>query len=180
MTIGAPSTLGRDLGSLVLDQVQVRAWERMLFVECGDGWVVEEAWRRARRGYACGVDRSAALIARANASRAVPGAVEFMTWDGRHLPCPRESFHVVVAWLAPRSTAELVELLAEMHRVTMPRGEVHLLDLSSASSSAMPVFGPDLRETVARAGFQLVGPADSNIPLRSLWRLRKAAPAIVA
>src|SRR5258705_7666086 len=74
--------LQRARGLVLLDQGRIRAWERLLFVECGDGWVVEEAWRRARRGYACGVDRSAKLVARANALRAVPGALEFSTWDG--------------------------------------------------------------------------------------------------
>jgi len=33
----------RDLDLLVLDTVKSQAWERLLFVGCGDGWIAEEA-----------------------------------------------------------------------------------------------------------------------------------------
>lgn len=59
----------RDLELFVLDAITIQAWDRLLFVGCGDGWIVEEAWRRAVRAYACGVDVSPELVTRAAALR---------------------------------------------------------------------------------------------------------------
>src|SRR5437660_1388127 len=56
--------LQRGLDLLVLDAMRIQAWERLLFLQCGAGWIVEEAWRRALRVYACGLDTSPALVAR--------------------------------------------------------------------------------------------------------------------
>src|SRR2546430_9635072 len=55
-TVDVPARRGLDL--LVLDHVRIQAWDRILFVECGDGWIAEEAWRRALRAYVCGLDTS--------------------------------------------------------------------------------------------------------------------------
>jgi hypothetical protein len=85
---------------LVLDQVRLKAWDRLLFVECGDGSIAEEASRRALRAYACGLDRSPAHVALARQLREVPAKLEFKTWDGRRLPCPERGFDRVVATLA--------------------------------------------------------------------------------
>lgn len=150
---GAP-TSRRDLDACILDQVQLRAFDRSLCLECGDGWVVEEAWRRTRRGYACGVDRSETLIARANASRAVPGGIEFKAWDGRQLPYPEGSFHVVLALSAPASHPELVNLLAEMQRVLQRGGEMHFVDANGALDNGDQPIGSELIDTLTWAGFQ--------------------------
>jgi len=91
----------RALDLLVLDRVSIRAWERVLFVQCGDGWIVEEAWRRAQRAYVCGLDTSPAQVERARRLREVRGKVEFMAWDGRTLPVPDAAFDRVVAILSP-------------------------------------------------------------------------------
>ena len=151
--ISGPSTSLRNLDVRVLDHVQLRAFDRFLCLECGDGWVVEEAWRRARRGYSCGVDRSEALIARANASRAVPGGVEFKTWDGRQLPYPNDCFHVVLAFFAPSNPPDLINLLAELQRVLRPGGEMHFVDASGASAGGQQSFASELVHTLTRAGF---------------------------
>src|SRR2546428_528822 len=50
----------------LLDELRIWGWGRLLFLECGDGWVAEEAWRRMAKGYVCGLARSPRLVAVAN------------------------------------------------------------------------------------------------------------------
>src|ERR1051325_2443407 len=83
----------------VLDRVKIQAWDRILFVQCGDGWIVEEAWRRAMRAYVCGLDTSDADIALATQLREVPGKVEFKTWDGQRLPVADRAMRAYVCGL---------------------------------------------------------------------------------
>ena len=144
----------RDLDLLVLDVVRIQAWERLLFIGCGDGWIVEEAWRRAVRAYACGLDMSPALVARAAELRGVPGKLEFSTWDGARLPCADESFHRVIATFTLQPPRDPAGVLVEMHRVLHPGGHVYLLEVDRRSArvpddSVPPAFGAALR----RAGF---------------------------
>src|SRR6266566_4489438 len=75
----AGEALGRQraLDLRVLEQVRITAWDRLLFVECGDGWLVEEAWRRLGKGCAWGLSTSPQLIDLAVRLRSVPGRVEF-------------------------------------------------------------------------------------------------------
>lgn len=77
-----------------------------------------------------------------------------MTWDGRNLPYPRESFHVVVALFAPASPPDLVEFLADMQRVVRPGGDMHFVDAGSRLGGGVHAFKPELIETLTRAGFQ--------------------------
>jgi trans-aconitate methyltransferase len=70
------------LGQQLLDQVRVKAWDRVLFIECGDGWIVEEAWRRAPRAYMCGLDLSPGHTELAKRLREVPGRLEFQSRSG--------------------------------------------------------------------------------------------------
>jgi len=64
---------------LLLDLAPIRAWERLLFVQCGDGWIAEEAWRRVLKGFACGLDTTPGHVARASELRGVPDKLEFRT-----------------------------------------------------------------------------------------------------
>ncbi len=121
-------SLQRCCSIALLDRVRIEAWQRLLFLECGDGWIVEEAWRRARRGYACGVDMSAALVARATELRGVPGTLEFKTWDGSRLPCPSGFFQSVMSTLTLDRCADPAEVLGEMHRVLQPGGNAYLFE----------------------------------------------------
>lgn len=148
------SRLPRDLALLVLDRMKIGAWDRFLFVECGDGWVVEEVWRRVVRGYACGVDRSPTLVDLATRLRGVPGKVEFKTWDGRRLPCPDRAFERVVAIFALARRADSAALLRELQRVVRPEGDVYLLELACLGDGG-PEDAPDaeLRRLLEQAGF---------------------------
>ena len=143
----------RDLDLFVLDAVTIQAWDRLLFIGCGDGWMVEEAWRRAVRAYACGVDTSPALVARATELRGVPGKLDFQTWDGQRLPFEDGAFQRVIAVFAMNAPLGPTGVLAEMHRVLEPRGHVYLLEIDRRADddgATPPAFGAALH----RAGFR--------------------------
>lgn len=121
--------LRRDWELLLLDLAHLRAWERLLFVQCGDGWMVEEAWRRVLKGFACGLDTSPANVARASELRGVPGKLEFKSWDGTCLPCASQSFDQVFSIFALERCAAPAVLLRELQRVLVPGGDIYLLEL---------------------------------------------------
>jgi len=126
---GATLDIGvrRALDLLVLDHIKVQAWDRVLFVQCGDGWIVEEAWRRAVRAYVCGLDTSAADVELAKQLREVPGKLEFQRWDGQDLPVPDRDFDRVVATFAPGLGQDPTVLCRELRRVLRAEGDAYLL-----------------------------------------------------
>ena len=124
--------LRRDWELLLLDVARVRAWERLLFVACGDGWIAEEASRRVLRGFACGLDRAPQQIARATELRGVAGKLEFKTWDGTHLPCIYRSIHLVFSTFALARCPDPATLLG----VLQPGGELYLLELEQQPAIA--------------------------------------------
>ena len=137
-----PSPAGRDersvpreLDLLVLDEIRIGAWEHVLVVECGDGWAVEEAWRRMTKGYACGVDTSVALVALANRLRAVPGKLEFRPWDGRSLGWPDGSFDRVLSRFALARCADPTAAVREMHRVLRAGGWGYFLEAADGTAA---------------------------------------------
>ena len=137
----------RDLDLFVLDAVTVQAWDRLLFVGCGDGWIVEEAWRRAVRAYACGVDLSPALVTRAAELRGVPGKLEFQAWDGQRLPFEFGAFRRLIAMFTLRTPRGSGGILTELHRVLEPRGHLYLLDIDRRTDddgATPPAFGAGL------------------------------------
>jgi len=145
--------LQRGLDLLVLDVMRIRAWERLLFLECGEGWIVEEAWRRALRVYACGFDTSPALVARANELRGVPGKLEFTTWDGQRLPCPDRSFHRLVSTFTLERSADVGGVLTEMRRVLQPGGDLYLLELDRRPGGAADPAALGFATALQDAGF---------------------------
>ena len=131
----------------VLDHIALKAWDRVLFVECGDGWIAEEAWRRAGRAYVYGLDMSQDDVALAKRIREVPGKVEFETWDGRTLPVPDHSFDRAVAIVVgPRVAA--AALVRDLSRVLRGEGSAYLLH--SAATDA------DIHRELARAAWREV------------------------
>lgn len=143
----------RDWELLLLDLARIRAWERLLFVACGDGWIVEEAWRRAVKGHACGLDTSPALIARATELRGVPAKLEFKTWDGTRVPYPSQSFHRLFSTFALERCADAAALLSEMHRVLQPGGEVYLLEVERWTDGQAESAPATLTAALRGAGF---------------------------
>jgi len=133
----------RALDLFVLDRVKIQAWDRTLFLQCGDGWIVEEAWRRAVRAYVCGLDTSDADVALATQLREVPGKVEFKTWDGRCLPVPDRAFDRVVAILPPLDAT--AALIRDLGRVLRTNGDLYLVYASSVDG--------DVRDALAQAGW---------------------------
>ena len=134
-----------DRAFVLLDRLSIRAWERVLFVECRGGRLAEEAWRRMARGYVCGVDRSRRLIATARRLRGVPGKLEFEVWDGRAIPC--------------RDHPEPEALRTELRRVTRPGGRIYLLSTESAGSPERD-FGGGQRSADATSGARPASPLE--------------------
>lgn len=137
----------RDLDLRILDALRIQAWEPLLFVGCGDGWIAEEAWRRAVRSYVLGLDVSAEAIARAVALRGVPGRLEFRRWDGQRVHCADGSFHRVIAKFALLPSGVPAAVLAELHRVLQPRGHLYLLEVDrrrAADRATPPAFAAAL------------------------------------
>src|ERR1700747_2938221 len=134
----------RALDLFLLDRVKIQAWDRMLFVQCGDGWIVEEAWRRAVRAYVCGLDTSDADIALATQLREGPGKVEFKRGTGQCLPVADHAFARAVATLAPAQAT--TALIRDLSRVLRKNGDVYLLYPVAADG--------DIRTTLAQAGWR--------------------------
>jgi ubiquinone/menaquinone biosynthesis C-methylase UbiE len=131
---------------LVLDQVRSWGWDDILFVECGDGWAAEEAWRRRRtRGHVVALDRSPGLIERASRLRGVVGRVEFATWDGRQLCQTSDTFDQLISSFALQRSADPEALAREMLRVLRPGGELYALEPESSAG--------ETRTVLASAGF---------------------------
>ena len=156
---------------MVLDRVRIRAYDRILFVQCGDGWIVEEAWRRGVRAYVCGLDMSATHVALARQLREVPGKVEFKTWDGRCLPVPDRGFDRVVATFALVQVQDPAALFREVRRVLRAEGDVYLLHSVSSDT--------ELRHALTQAGFAAVQElARSDDQMAVLVHARAALPAV--
>jgi len=124
--------------------MRLQAWDRILFVECGDGWIAEECWRRAARAYVFGVDRSSRQVAAARQLRQVPGKLEFDTWDGSRLPVPDSGFDRVMARCVPVAPGDAAALMREVQRALTPDGDAYLLHAVSDAA--------DLGRSLARAG----------------------------
>jgi len=130
----------------------------MLFVQCGDGWIAEEAWRRMLRGFAYGVDTSPDQVHQATMLRGVPGRVEFSCWDGARLPCANQSFHRAFSTFALERCPDSVLLLSELRRVLHPGGELYILELQpprvwSGEAGVSGTAEPTLAAALLGAGF---------------------------
>src|SRR2546422_3367889 len=136
----------------LLDELRIWGWGRLLFLECGDGWVAEEAWRRMAKGYVCGLARSPRLVAVTTRLRGVPGRLDFKTWDGRRVPYPDGFFDSVVSQCDVRRWSEPVRVLRELRRVVRSGGEIYLV-AADRKTGAGPAYGPpEWRGGAAPAG----------------------------
>lgn len=165
-----------DLG--LLEGLRIRGWERLLFVECGDGWVAEEAWRRMAKGHVCGLDRSPRRVALATRLRAVPGKLDFQAWDGRRVPYPDGFFDAVVSQSDLRRWSEPVRLLRELRRVVRSGGEIYLV--AARRQAAGPAsHGPEWPGLLEQAGLVsddagIPSPGEDGAVDRGWWHARPA------
>jgi ubiquinone/menaquinone biosynthesis C-methylase UbiE len=160
VTLADGATL-RSAEFAIVDELRLWGGERLLFVECGDGWAAEEAWRRMGKGCVCGVDRSSTLVARAARLRDVPGKLEFQTWDGRHLLHPDGWFDSVVFQADVGRWPQPASVLREMRRVARSEGEIYLVEVGASDGGSRT---PDWASLLDQAGLALKGvrlPADA-------------------
>ncbi|MGH7734096.1 MAG: class I SAM-dependent methyltransferase, partial [Gemmatimonadales bacterium] len=157
----------------LLDQVRFGGCDRILFVECGDGWGAEEAWRRAQKAYVFGVDRSRDAVACAERLRRIPGRLEFSLWDGRHLPCADQTFDKVIAAGVLGRARNPAAVLMELRRVLRAGGECYFGE--SGESPELVRLGPSAGFTAVRtlrsaAGTVHQGEADRRWAVRRSYR----------
>ncbi len=164
LTVPAPGEVAaqrRAVELRVLEQVTIKAWDWVLFVECGDGWLVEEAWRHLRKGHVCGLSMSSELVDLAFQLRGAPGKVEFKRWDGRRFPCTDQSFDRVISCVPCGWYLQPAAVLREMARVLRPDGDAYLLEPDGAppevSQPPQTRDSADLGRLLAEAGFSEAG-----------------------
>jgi ubiquinone/menaquinone biosynthesis C-methylase UbiE len=140
---------------LVLTQASLRAWDRVLWLSCGDGWGPEEAWRRMRKGYVCGLDRSLEQVSQAHQLRAVPHTLEFRCWDGCAVPWPARSFNHVISCEAISASPHPETLVSEISRVLVAAGSLSVVEVSEISvpTSAATTTVSHLLAMLVNAGF---------------------------
>lgn len=114
--------------TLVLAYTSLRAWDRVLWLSCGAGWGPEEAWRRMRKGYVCGLERSPEQVSQAEQLRGVPGTLEFASWDGCAIPRTPRSFNRVISCAALSDSPRPDGLLREINRVLLGGGSLSLIE----------------------------------------------------
>lgn len=173
---GPKEALGRRraVDLRVLEQVTIKAWDRLLFVECGDGWLVEEAWRRLGKGCVCGLSTSRPLVDLAVRLRGVPGGVEFKWWDGERFPFPNGSFDRVMSCVPSACYVEPVVVLREMARVLRPDGDAYLLESDGATPEASEALDTtDVERRLVEAGF---GEVQRNRPTPVVIHARRCSP----
>jgi SAM-dependent methyltransferase len=112
----------------LLDRVPLRAWDRILILEGGDGRLAEEARRRIARGYVCGLDLSGQVAEKATQLRGVPGQLEFDVWDGTSLPFDDGAFDRIIAKTVTDGMSKPLALLCELCRVLRPGGEIFVFE----------------------------------------------------
>jgi ubiquinone/menaquinone biosynthesis C-methylase UbiE len=143
----------RAVDLLVLDQVRTKAWDRLLFVECGDGWLAEEAWRRMGKGSVCGLSTSAQLVDLAARLRGVPGRVEFKPWGGDRFPLSDRSFDRVIVCVPWSSLLDPRAVLREVARTLRPEGDAYILESDgSTPTTSHAAQAADLGPLLADAG----------------------------
>ncbi len=103
----------------------------MLWLSCGEGWGPEEAWRRMRKGYVCGMERSPEQVSRAQRLRGIPDILEFKSWDGQTVVWNGRPFDHVISCAALVTSPRPADLLREIHRVLIPGGSLWLVETTA-------------------------------------------------
>lgn len=140
---------------LVLAHTSLRAWDRVLWLGCGAGWGAEEAWRRLRKGYVWGLERSPEQVNQAQQLRGVPGTLEFASWDGCAIPGVPRSFNRVISCAAVSASPRPDKLLREINRVLVGGGSLSLIEATGIHPTGHDPIGAasELLAMLVDAGF---------------------------
>jgi ubiquinone/menaquinone biosynthesis C-methylase UbiE len=111
---------------------ELRPGAAVLDVGCGPGTITRDLARLVAPGPTVGVDRSAEVVAEAEAGAPIAG-LDFRVGDAYALPFPDDSFDVVHAHQVLQHLADPVAALREWHRVLRPGGIVAARDGDYAS-----------------------------------------------
>ncbi len=111
---------------------ELRAGERVLDLGSGGGIdVLLSARRVGETGFAYGVDMTDEMLelARANATRAGVGNVEFLKGTIEEVPLPDGSVDVVISNCVINLSTDKPAVLSEMYRVLTPGGRIGISDV---------------------------------------------------
>jgi SAM-dependent methyltransferase len=157
---------------------ELREGERVLDLGSGGGIdVLLSARRVGPSGFAYGVDMTDEMLtlARANASRAGVGNVEFRKGQIEDLPLPDSSVDVVISNCVINLSGDKPAVLAEMFRVLVPGGRIGIADvvaedhLSPADRAAMGSHVGCIAEALSRSeyldGLVAAGFTDATVRL---------------
>ena len=160
--------------------------ERVLDLGSGGGIdVLLSARRVGASGFVYGVDMTDEMLAlaRANATKAGAGNVEFLKGDIEDLPLPDASVDVVISNCVINLSTDKPAVLAEMFRVLVPGGRIGVTDvvaeddMSAADRAAAGSYVACIAGALSRAeyldGLAAVGFADASVTFTS-----EAAPGM--
>ncbi len=96
-------------------------------IGCGTGGMLRELGRTAR--FACGVDISAGMLAKAQGHVGCCPSTVLVRSSAERLPFRSESADYIVSFMALHHVDELGEALREVARITRPGGVAHIVDI---------------------------------------------------
>ena len=154
----------------------LREGERVLDLGSGGGIdVLLSARRVGPSGFAYGVDMTDDMLAlaRANATKAGAGNVEFLKGEIESLPLPEASVDVVISNCVINLSTDKPAVLAEMFRVLVPGGRIGISDvaaedhLTPADRAAVGPYVGCIAGALSRAeyldGLATAGFADASV-----------------
>jgi demethylmenaquinone methyltransferase/2-methoxy-6-polyprenyl-1,4-benzoquinol methylase len=106
--------------------------ERALDLCCGTGDITRQAARQGAQ--AIGLDFSAPMLQRA-LQRSTSSSCSYVRGDALRLPFPDQRFDVVTVGYGLRNLTRFDAALAEMRRVTRPRGRLLILDFGKPANA---------------------------------------------
>jgi ubiquinone/menaquinone biosynthesis C-methylase UbiE len=157
-----------DVVAQVLEQLAIRAGERILDLGCGNGWATRLLAQGAPGAQAVGVDASPRMIARADELHSFRIRARYELGRFEALEFPDGHFDRAFSMAALCFSPDVERALAELYRVLKPGGAVDVvLDChaeSPASARWGELFGiplarrsaPEWRTAFEAAGFRSV------------------------
>jgi len=119
------STASGSWHAWVLDQLDLRAGERVLEVGCGPGWLWRENWDRLPADLrVCLSDFSPGMLRAARAGLIGQSSFDYADLDVQDLPLPARAFDLVVANHMLYHVPNLPRAIRELARVLRPGGRL--------------------------------------------------------
>jgi ubiquinone/menaquinone biosynthesis C-methylase UbiE len=142
----AVATRGVEAAKLA-EMVRAGTGDTLIDVACGPGTFTLRFARRVR--WACGIDLTPAILARAKSSAAADGIrnLDFAIGDAHRLPFADGSLDLAITSYALHHMPDAARVIAEMARVVRPGGRVGVADIRVEEDPAVA----ELNDRIERA-----------------------------